>query len=227
MAKILIIEDDRKLNILMKEYLLKYSFEVIDIQNFRAVEAEILAAKADLILLDINLPYLDGFYLCRFIRKKLTVPIIIVSARDSDMEQIMGIELGADDYLVKPFHLDLLLTKIKASLRRVYGEYANAYPTLTGSNGLILNPNNFKMTYEGKDTELSKNEFRLMKKLLENNNCVVTREDLLMELWDDQTFVEDNTLTVNITRLKAKLEELGIHQVIKTLRGTGYLLEWA
>lgn len=226
MTKILMIEDDRKLNLLINDYLKRYGYDVIGISNFREVETEILEAKPDIILLDINLPYLDGFYLCRFIRKKLTVPIIIVSARDSDMEQIMGIELGADDYLVKPFNLDLLLTKIKASLRRAYGEYASVNPSVINLKGLVLNPNNFKMSYEGKEVELSKNEFKLMKKLLESSNCVISRENLLMELWDDQTFVEDNTLTVNITRLKIKLEDLGIHQVIKTIRGAGYLLNW-
>ena len=138
----------------------------------------------------------------------------------------MGIELGADDYLVKPFHLDLLLTKIKASFRRAYGEYAASVNATLDMNGLVLHPNNFKISYHGKETVLSKNEFKLMKKLLENNNCIVKREELLMDLWDDQSFVEDNTLTVNITRLKTKLDELGLHQVIKTIRGAGYLLEW-
>lgn len=226
MKRILIIEDDNKLNLLMKEILQKYNYEVLQIHNFKEAEREIEEAKADLILLDINLPYLDGFYLCRMIRKQSSVPVIIVSARNSDMEQIMGLELGADDYLVKPFHMELLMTKIKAALRRAYGEYANSNSNLSGVGGLLLNPNNFRMSYGGRELELSKNEFKLMKKLFENNHRIVTREELLMELWDDQTFVEDNTLTVNITRLKDKLQELGIMQVIKTIRGTGYILEW-
>lgn len=226
MTRILVIEDDRKLKLLMREFLERYQYEVLMIHNYKEVEKEITEAKADLILLDINLPYLDGFYLCRFIRKKTSVPVIIVSARNSEMEQIMGLELGADDYIVKPFHMELLLTKIKAALRRAYGEYSSQKAGLTDIGGLTINPNNFRMSYEGRELELSKNEFKLMKKLLEKNNSIVTREELLMELWDDQTFVEDNTLTVNITRLKGKLEELGIRQAIKTIRGTGYLLEW-
>ena len=220
------IEDDTKLKLLMKEFLERYQYEVLLIHNFKEVEKEIAEAKADLILLDINLPYLDGFYLCRFIRKKTSVPVIIVSARNSDMEQIMGLELGADDFIIKPFHMELLLTKIKAVLRRTYGEYANQNSGLTGISGLTINSNNFRISYGEREQELSKNEFKLIKKLLEKNNSIVTREELLMELWDDQTFVEDNTLTVNITRLKGKLEELGIRQAIKTIRGTGYLLEW-
>ena len=226
MTRILMIEDDTKLKLLMKEFLERYQYEVLLIHNFKEVEKEIAEAKADLILLDINLPYLDGFYLCRFIRKKTSVPVIIVSARNSDMEQIMGLELGADDFIIKPFHMELLLTKIKAVLRRSYGEYANQNSGLTGIGGFTINPNNFRISYEDREQELSKNEFKLIKKLLEKNNSIVTREELLMELWDDQTFVEDNTLTVNITRLKGKLEELGIRQAIKTIRGTGYLLEW-
>lgn len=226
MTRILMIEDDTKLKLLMKEFLERYQYEVLMIHNYKEVEKEISEAKADLILLDINLPYLDGFYLCRFIRKKTSVPVIIVSARNSDMEQIMGLELGADDYIVKPFHMELLLTKIKAALRRAYGEYSNQKAGMTGIGGLTINPNNFHVSFKDRELELSKNEFKLIKKLLEKNNSIVTREELLMELWDDQTFVEDNTLTVNITRLKGKLEELGIRQAIKTVRGTGYLLEW-
>lgn len=226
MARILIIEDDPKLFNLIKESLQKYGYEALGIVNFKNVEDEIIKSNADLVLLDINLPYLDGFYLCRFIRKKQTVPIIILSARNSDMEQIMGIELGADDYLVKPFSMELLVTKIKASLRRAYGEYSNAQSNQVSINGLSLNPNNFKMSFQGKESELSKNEFKLMKKLMENCNSVVDRDTLLIELWDEQSFVEDNTLTVNITRLKQKLETLGINNVIKTIRGVGYMLEW-
>lgn len=119
MNRILLIEDDLKLNLLIREFLQKYNYEVMQIKNFQAVEQEIIASQPDLILLDITLPYLDGFYLCRFIRKKLTVPIIIVSSRDSDAEKIMGIELGADDYLVKPFDFELLLTKIRASMKLI------------------------------------------------------------------------------------------------------------
>lgn len=226
MTKILIIEDELKLCQLIREYLTRYGFEIYEIHDFKNVEGEIVSLKPDLILLDINLPYMDGFYLCRYIRTKMTIPVIIVSARNSEMEQIMGMELGADDYVVKPFHLDVLHSKIKAALRRAYGEYAGNHQTKQTINGLSLNANNFKMAYQGREMELSKNEFKLLKKLLDRANSVISREDLLMEIWDDTNFVEDNTLTVNITRLKSKLEELNIHQVIKTIRGVGYILDW-
>lgn len=222
MAKILIIEDDKKLRQLTKEFLLRYGYEILEIRDFKNIEAEILSAQADLILLDVNLPYLDGFYLCRFIRTKMTIPVIIVSARNSEVEQVMGMELGADDYVIKPFHLEVLHSKIKASLRRAYGEYAmKADHQGAGAitlHGVSLNPNNFKMTYQNRETELSKNEFKLMKKLMEKAGSVISREDLLMELWDELSFVEDNTLTVNMTRLKGKLSEMGLDSVIKTIR---------
>lgn len=225
MSRILLIEDDLKLNLLIREFLQKYNYELLQIKNFQAVEEEIIAANPDLILLDITLPYLDGFYLCRFIRKKLTVPIIIISSRDSDAEKIMGIELGADDYLVKPFNLELLLTKIRASIRRAYGEYASS---VTGNNigGLSINPNNFTITYKTQEIELSKNEYMLMKCFMGKCNIIISRVELLMELWDDSSFVDDNTLTVNISRLKSKLSELGINDAIKTIRGSGYILVW-
>ncbi len=225
MNRILLIEDDFKLNVLIGEFLQKHNYEVLQIQNFQAVEQEIIAAKPDLILLDITLPYLDGFYLCRFIRKKLTVPIIIVSSRDSDAEKIMGIELGADDYLVKPFNLELLLTKIRASIRRAYGEYASSV-TNHNLGDLSINPNNFKLSYKRQEIDLSKNEYMLMKCFMDKCNTIISRVELLMELWDDSSFVDDNTLTVNISRLKAKLSELGIVETIKTIRGSGYIFVW-
>lgn len=225
MKKILIIEDDLKLNLLIKEFLQKYNYEVIQIKNFREVEREVAEAEPDLILLDITLPYFDGFYLCRMIRRRFTVPIIIISARGSDAEKIMGIELGADDYLVKPFNLELLLTKIKAAIRRAYGEYSTSNTHLSLKD-LSINPNNFRLTYKDKEIELSKNEYMLMKCFMDKCNSIISRVELLMELWDDSSFVDDNTLTVNISRLKSKLSELGIVDAIKTIRGSGYIFEW-
>ena len=225
MHRILLIEDDTKLNLLISEYLQKYNYEVMQIKNFQAVEQEIIASEPDLILLDITLPYLDGFYLCRFIRKKLTVPIIIVSSRDSDTEKIRGIELGADDYLDKPFNFELLLTKIRASIRRIYGEYAGS-STNYDLDGLSLNPSNFKLSYKAQEIDLSKNEYMLMKCFMDKTNSIISRVELLMELWDDSSYVDDNTLTVNVSRLKSKLSDFGIVDAIKTIRGSGYIFIW-
>lgn len=225
MYKILIIEDDYKLQTLIKEFLEKYNYQVQLISNFKNVEKQLDIIDVDLILLDINLPYYDGFYLCRYIRKKSTVPIIIISSRSGELEQVMGMELGADDYITKPFSTELLLAKVKASIRRTYGEYNVSQNTLITVNGLILDPENFKLSYNGLEQELSKNEFKLLRMLIENRDKIVSREELLNELWDYTSFVDDNTLTVNVTRVKHKFDEMGIKEVIKTRRGIGYFFD--
>ncbi|MCX7749431.1 MAG: response regulator transcription factor [Clostridia bacterium] len=225
MFKIMIIEDDEKLKNLMEDCLKKYGYNTVCVEDFQNVEDQFEREKPHMVLLDINLPYFDGFYLCRILRRKSNIPIIIVSARNSEMEQVMGIELGADDYVIKPFSIELLIVKVKAALRRVYGEYSVQDTKAPQAEGLTLDEGSFKMQYKGLSIELSKNELKLLKKLLENKNKIVSREDLLAELWDDSSFVDDNTLTVNVTRVKSKLGELGITDVIKTKRGAGYLLD--
>jgi DNA-binding response OmpR family regulator len=223
MNKIFLVEDDEKLNKHVKEFLEMYHFQVYTVNNFKEVEKEFERINPDLVLLDINLPYCDGFYLCRVFRKTSSLPIIIISARTGDMEQIMGIELGADDYITKPFNLQLLLAKIKACLRRVnFQEKVEDFQV----NGLRLDQNSFKIHFKDKEVELSKNEFKLLKKLIENKGTIVERGILLELIWDDSQFVDDNTLTVNVTRVKNKLKELQIENVIKTKRGVGYVFEW-
>lgn len=224
MYKIFIVEDDEKLKEHIKEYLERYDYEVFTVNDYKEIEREFDDINPDLVLLDINLPYYDGFYFCRIFRKKSTVPIIIISARTAETEQIMGIELGADDYITKPFSLNLLLAKVKACLRRTYGEYLPDKSTSLNINGLMLEESNFKIIFNNKELELSKNEFKLLKKLIENKDEIVTREELLGILWDDSTFVDDNTLTVNVTRVKNKLKDIGISSIIKTKRGVGYIL---
>lgn len=221
MYKVFLVEDDEKLNEHIKEYLEMYNYEVYTVKDFKNTEKEFESINPDLVLLDINLPYADGFYLCRVFRKKSNVPIIITSARIAEVEQIMGIELGADDYITKPFSLKILLTKISAALRRI-NELSNDKRDLK-INGLELNESNFRIKYKDREIELSKNEFALLKKLVENKDVILKRETLLELIWDDSDFVNDNTLTVNITRVKNKLKELGIEDVIKTKRGVGYV----
>lgn len=221
MYKIFLVEDDEKLNEHIKEYLEMYNYEVYTVKDFKNTEKEFESINPDLVLLDINLPYADGFYLCRVFRKKSNVPIIITSARIEEVEQIMGIELGADDYITKPFSLKMLLTKISAALRRI-NELSNDKRDLK-INGLELKESNFRIKYKDREIELSKNEFALLKKFVENKDVILKRETLLELIWDDSDFVNDNTLTVNITRVKNKLKELGIEDVIKTKRGVGYV----
>lgn len=223
MYKILVIEDDLKLNALITEHLQKYRYKVMDIQNFRNIEEELEKLKADLVLLDINLPYFDGFQLCKSFRRISKTPVIIISSRDSELEQIRGLELGADDYITKPFNFDFLIAKIQSTIRRVYGEYANESNIIESTKGIKLDKNTFKMFYNQAEFELSKNEFKLLNILIRNENRIVTREELLEELWDDTTFVDDNTLTVNITRIRNKLKEVGVNEIISTKRGIGYV----
>ncbi|GAA0740954.1 response regulator transcription factor [Clostridium oceanicum] len=223
MTKIFIIEDDDKLSEHIKEYIERYDYEVVTVEDYKQIENQFYKINPDLVLLDINLPYYDGFYFCRVFRRKSTVPIIIISARTLEAEQVMGIELGADDYITKPLSLQLLLVKIKACLRRSCGKYTKK--TSINVNGLKLDESNYKIFYKNKEVELSKNECKLIKKLMTQKDKIVTRENLLKILWDDTIFVDDNTLNVNVTRVKNKLRNIGIKKVIKTKRGIGYYFD--
>ena len=182
-------------------------------------------------LLDINLPYYDGFHLCRVMRRENNSPIIFTSARSSDFEQIRALELGGDDFIIKPYSFELLLARLKSSLRRIYGEFSPITWDATPEGDeikagkLSLNRHSFKIVFKGKEAELSKNEFKLLKKLIDCRDKFVKREELLEELWDESFFVDDNTLTVNVTRVKSKLFELGIQDIIKTKRGIGYIFD--
>lgn len=222
MAKIMIVEDDEKLRSNIESFLSCKGYDVYDDMDFKDVIAYFDKVNPDIVLLDVNLPYDDGFYICSAIRRKSHVPVIFISARSRDVEQIMGIEIGADDYITKPFSLDLLYVKIKSILRRCSKSEAKES---SGIKGLILDENSFKLSYKEKSVELSKNEFKLMKKFMDKKDTVVSREELLQELWDDSTFIDDNTLTVNVTRVKNILTSLGINSVIKTKRGAGYIFD--
>lgn len=225
MYKIFLIEDDDKLREHVKEYIEKYGYQVFTVDDFKNVEKEFKYINPDLVLLDINLPYYDGFYLCRVFREVSNIPIIITSARTAEMEQVMGMELGADDYITKPFSLQLLFAKIKACFRRTYDLSKIEITANTNINGLSLNEGDFSINFNNEQVELSKNEFKLLKKLIECKNEIVSREELLEILWDDTQFVDDNTLTVNVTRVKNKLKVVGIKNIIKTKRGAGYMFD--
>lgn len=223
MDKILIIEDDLKLQKYIQEYLLAYHFAVDTVADFSRIVEQAEKSRPQLILLDINLPTLDGFYYLKVLRRTMQVPIIILSARSDESEQIRGMEYGADDYVTKPFKIGILLAKINAVLRRAYRrEEGNTYTI----GGLKLHTDTMKLEYKEQVIELSKNEFLLMQMFMKNAGGVLAREELLEALWDEQTFVDDNTLTVNITRIKKKLSEYGLDQVITTKRGVGYVFDY-
>lgn len=226
MPKIMIIEDDAELRNQIKAVLSGYGYEVYAVETFRDVEEQFTKISPQLVILDINLPYYDGNYYCRIIRKHSRIPIVITSARNSDMDQILSIELGADDYIVKPFSIQILIAKINALVRRLYGDYSeNEKESNIIIKGIELDSAGFKVSYQKNSEELSKNEFKLLKKFLSNTDKVLSREELLEELWDESSFVDDNTLTVNVTRVKAKLADIGIEDVIRTKRGAGYLFD--
>ncbi|WNS43160.1 response regulator transcription factor [Paenibacillus sp. MMS20-IR301] len=222
MDKILIIEDDLKLQKYISEYLEAYHFEVETVKDFSRIVAQAEESRPQLILLDINLPVLDGFYYLKVLRKSMQTPIIILSARSDESEQIRGMEYGADDYVTKPFKIGILLAKINAVLRRAYPQAEEPGHT---AGSLKLLKDTMKLQIKEQMLELSKNEFRLLQMFMKRPGEILTREELLEALWDEQTFVDDNTLTVNITRLKKKLAGCGLHQAIITKRGVGYALD--
>lgn len=228
MYRILIVEDDTALRQLIKESLELCNYEVYITDEFENVNQVFEQIKPHITLLDINLPYLDGFIICKFLRKKSNRPIMIISARNSEDEQIFGIELGADEYLVKPFSMDMLKAKIKAIIRRTYevedkkGSDINQFITC---KELILDTHKFEVSYRNKSIELSKNEFVLLKVFLGSTNKIIKREKLMLVLWDDNNFIDENTLNVNIKRIKDRLLDIGIRNGIKTKRGIGYYFD--
>lgn len=228
MYRIMIVEDDEKIGALLRDYIGRYGFEAHVASRFRDLAAEFEDVQPHLLLLDINLPYFDGYYWCRQIRLRSNVPIIFLSARSGEMDQVMAIENGGDDYVAKPIPLDLLMAKIKSALRRAYGEYAAGQAQPSGdtvaAGSLALDIGRSELSWRGARVPLSKNERQLAHALLRQAGRIVSREELLEALWDDVQFVDDNTLTVNVTRLRRKLEELGLRDAIDTIRGQGYRL---
>jgi DNA-binding response OmpR family regulator len=240
--KIFIVEDDDKIASILKGRMEQYGYEAAAATEFRDLMPQLQAFEPQLVLLDINLPYFDGYYWCRQIRKRSSVPIIFISARSGEMDQVMAIENGGDDYITKPIALELLMAKVRGALRRVYGEYAQqpaagsgGAPALSGrdvaenaaeisAGGLTLYLSRNEAEWNGSRVELTKNECLLAECLIRRPGHVIPREQLLEALWDDVQFVDDNTLTVNVTRLRKKLEELGLPRAIETIRGQGYKL---
>ncbi len=218
----MLIEDDEYLREHIKEYLIRYRYDVRAIDHFEDVIEQFNECTPHMVLLDINLPYFDGFHLCKVFRKKTRIPIIMISGRDGIAEQALGMELGADDYITKPINLEILLSKIKSIFRRC-DEYASRNDLQV--KGIWLDEGSFKLFYKNERIELSKNECKLIRKLIMEKDRIVSREDLLEELWDDISFVDDNTLSVNIKRLKDKFSSLGIPALIKTKRGVGYMFD--
>lgn len=219
--KILIIEDAETLRKELANFLTNYGFEVEAPADFQNVMKYVLREDIHLILLDINLPVYDGYYICREIRKSSQVPIVIVTSRDNEIDELMSMNLGADDFITKPYNTQILLARIENILRRTYAK--NESSTLNYKD-LKLHLANGTISYHDQQTELTKNELKILHCLMKNKGNIVSREQLMEDLWSSDLFVDDNTLSVNITRLRKKIEGIGMDNPIETRRGLGYIL---
>lgn len=225
MQKMMIVEDDPKIAEHLQTYIHKYGFQAVKVTDFHAIMDAFHEHSPDLVLLDINLPSYDGYYWCRQIRKESICPVIFISARVGEMDQVMALENGGDDFITKPFSPEVVMAKIRSQLRRAYGEYASkAEERVLEREGLKLFPERLEMCWEARMVSLSKNEADIIESLMDRHPRVAGREDLLEKLWDDQSYVDENTLNVNIARVRKKFQQLGIPDAVETVRGAGYRL---
>ncbi|WBW98119.1 response regulator transcription factor [Oceanirhabdus sp. W0125-5] len=222
MFKIMIIEDNEQIRNELCQLLIKNRYETIAPKEFDNIPSLVRQTNPHLILLDINLPNTDGFKLCTEIRSFSNLPIIFVSSRNTDVDELMSITLGGDDFITKPYNTSILLARIASLLKRAYPDSDSE--EIVEHKGVKLNILSSKVQYNSKEVELTKNELKIFYYLLTNKGKIVSRLDIIEYLWDNEMFVEDNTLTVNITRIRNKLNSLGIDDFIKTKRGQGYII---
>lgn len=224
MYKIVIVEDSEFIRVELKTYLERYGYEVEAPDSFENIIEYINKSNANLILLDINLPLYDGYYICREVRKKSDVPIIVVTSRDSQVDELMSMNLGADDFITKPYNTEILIARVSAILKRSYGKNSNE--EIMSYGDLKLNLANGSIAYNSNTIELTKNELRILAYLIKNRGKIVPRDTLMDALWQSDLFLDDNTLSVNVTRLRKKIEEIGLDNIIETRRGLGYIMPW-
>lgn len=223
MYKMLIVEDDRGIAQAISEQAQMWELDVMCVQNFRCVLEEFVRFQPHLVLLDITLPFFNGYHWCTEIRKISKVPIIFISSASDNMNIVMAMNMGADDFIAKPFDQSVLMAKVQAMLRRTY-DFASSVPVLE-HRGAFLNTGDNTLTYKDEKIPLTKNEYRILLALMENKGKVVSREKLMERLWETDSFVDENTLTVNINRLRKKLDAAGIKDFITTKFGVGYIIE--
>ena len=223
MQKILIVEDDKKIRQELEVFLNKNAFIAKGLEKFDNIVQDILNENADLVLLDINLPYLDGEFVCKEIRKTSDVPIIMVTSRDNEIDELMSLYNGADQYVTKPYNIQILLAKINGLLKRNQKQERGIQKI--DCNGFILDIAERVIENDNKKIELTKNEYNILYYLAKNKERVVLRDEIMDYLWESEEFIDDNTLSVNIRRLRNKLEELGCLDKIETRRGQGYILK--
>ena len=223
MYKIYVVEDDKGIADGISQCLSAWEMEVSTVSDFRNVLVEIQEIGPHLIIMDITLPYMGGYHWCQEIRKTSNVPIIFISSATDNMNIVMAMNMGADDYIPKPFDQSVLIAKVQALLRRTYDFNQGSFSLQ--ARGAVLNTNDNSLTFEGRKIELARNEYKILLVLMQNKNKVVSREKLMEVLWETDSFVDENTLTVNVGRLRKTLEGAGIKDLIKTRFGVGYILE--
>ncbi len=227
MYRILVVEDDGIIAAQIAKYLTKWGYEVETVRDFADVMGQFAAYDPQLVLMDIGLPFYNGYYWCGEIRKVSQVPIIFISSASDNMNVVMAVNMGGDDFVTKPFDLEILQAKVQALLRRAYAFTAPG--TVLEYRGVLLNMTDMSLSFRRKEKsvsrmELTKNEFRILQTLFEAAGGIVSRDMLMKRLWDDECFVDDNTLTVNMNRLRKRLAEIGLSNLVQTKKGVGYFL---
>lgn len=223
MYKILIVEDDETIAGGLKNHLEKWNYQAECMTDFKDVMGKFVDFEPQLVLLDIVLPFFNGFHWCQEIRKISKVPIIFLSSANDNMNIVMAMNMGGDEFIEKPFDLNVLTAKVQALLRRAYSFQGNV--NVLEHEGMLLNLNDASLSYKGEKISLTKNEFRILQMLMENAGKIVARDDIIARLWESDEFIDDNTLTVNVARLRKKLENAGMEGRIKTKKGIGYYLD--
>ncbi|HEX3016979.1 MAG TPA: response regulator transcription factor [Caproicibacter sp.] len=221
MSVVFLVEDDAAIRAELSKLLGKYGYECHTSDDYAHMTDVILRESPQLVLLDINLPVFDGYYICRELRRRSQIPVIVVTSRDSETDELMSMNLGADDFITKPYNTQILLARIAAVMKRAYPA---APPQVLSHHGLELDLSQGVARYQGKTVELTKNEIKILHMLISNKDRILSREELMNALWQTDEFVDDNTLTVNINRLRKKLEGLGLMDFLITKRGQGYLV---
>jgi two-component system response regulator protein BraR/BceR len=224
MYKILIVEDDRVIGEQTANHLHSWGFDTLIPSDFSDIMATFTDYEPHLILLDISLPFYNGYHWCEEIRRISNTPIIFISSSSEDMNMVMAMNMGADDFIAKPFDINVLIAKVRALLRRTYNYSENTEGRYLDHDGILLNLGDASLMIGNEKLELTKNEFRIMEILFNHRGTIVSRDELMVKLWETDSFVDENTLTVNITRLRKKLEENGIKDLIKTKKGLGYFV---
>ncbi len=221
MERIFIVEDEIKLRNELLIFLKRNGYNCITSDNYEGIIKEILDIHPDLILLDLNLSVYDGFYICKEVRKKSDIPIIVVTSSKSDLDELDVLNLGADDFVTKPFNTRILLARISSVLKRISRESKSI---TIAHNGVVLDVLKSRVSYSGESVELTKNELGILKLLMENKGNIIPRNEIISSLWEMSEFIEDSTLTVNINRLRKKLDDIGLKNYLITKRGLGYMV---